>query len=46
MSLWCKEVNDGCRNDDPDGEDDICQDMNVGCLDVDIIVEGGSSRLH
>jgi hypothetical protein len=46
VSLRREEVNGACRNDDSDGEDDVSQDVDVSCLDIDIIVEGGSRRLN
>ncbi len=44
MSLRCEEVDDACRDDDANGEDDVSEDVDVGCLNVDIVLEGISRR--
>ena len=42
MAFRGEEVDDACRKNDPEGEDNISEDVNVRCLHVDIIVEIGA----
>ena len=46
MAFRSEEVNDCCGDNDSNGKDDICEDMNVRCLYIDIVVKPVGNRVH